>query len=166
MGSSRSAFPGGEVPLNPITPRSGREDQLGLLRSVAKAALRRELTPEEDAGLCEALRTVTREAGSGEPTLPMVVDALLHPREAMVRGVSATSRDGFAEANRQSALALQARRPLDPPLLLLLDECVNIAPPPELDEIASTVRGLGAQLLTCFRIDPYAFGHHQVDRGP
>lgn len=100
-------FPGGDIRLNPITPRGGREEQLGLLRSVAKAALRRELTPEEDAGLREALRAVTKEAGSGEPTLPMVVDALLHPRDAMVRGVSATSREGFAEANRQSALALQ-----------------------------------------------------------
>jgi hypothetical protein len=74
---------------------------------VAKAALRRELTPEEDAGLRVALETVTAEAGAAEPTLPMVVDALLHPREEMVRGVSAASREDFAEASRQSALALQ-----------------------------------------------------------
>ncbi len=100
-------FPGGDVRLNPITPRSGREGQLQLLRSVAKAALRRELGPEEDAGLRVALETVTTEAGAAEPTLPMVVDALLHPREEMVRGVSAASREDFAEANRQSALALQ-----------------------------------------------------------
>jgi type IV secretion system protein VirD4 len=30
------------------------------------------------------------------------------------------------------------RKPLDPPLLLLLDECANIAPIPNLAEIAST----------------------------
>jgi type IV secretion system protein VirD4 len=46
---------------------------------------------------------------------------------------------------------LRSRRPLDPPLLLLLDECANIAPPPGLDEIASTARGLGVQLLTVFQ---------------
>lgn len=32
---------------------------------------------------------MNEEAGVFEPTLPMVVDALLHPREAMVAGVSA-----------------------------------------------------------------------------
>jgi hypothetical protein len=36
-----------------------------------------------------------------------IVDALLHPREAMVKGVSAPSREDFAEANRAAALALQ-----------------------------------------------------------
>lgn len=46
---------------------------------------------------------------------------------------------------------LRTRRPLDPPLLLLLDECANIAPPPGLDEIASTAAGQGVQLLTIFQ---------------
>jgi type IV secretion system protein VirD4 len=39
-------------------------------------------------------------------------------------------------------------RPLDPPLLLALDEAANIAPLPNLDEIASTGPGQGVQLLT------------------
>ena len=99
--------PGGEIRLNPLSPRGGREGQLSLLRSVTRAALRRELEPEEDAGLRVALEAVDAESGAGEPTLPMVVDALLRPREAMVRGVSASSREDFAEANRSSALALQ-----------------------------------------------------------
>jgi type IV secretory pathway VirB4 component len=100
--------PGGEVRLNPLTPRGdGRKGQLRLLRSVAKAALRRELSPEEDAGLRVALESVEEECGEREPTLPMVVDALLHPQEEMVQGVSAASREDFAEANRESALALQ-----------------------------------------------------------
>lgn len=42
------------------------------------------------------------------------------------------------------------RKPLDPPLLLLLDEAANIAPIPDLDEIASTGAGQGVQLLTVF----------------
>jgi hypothetical protein len=99
--------PGGEVRLNPLSPRGGRQGPLSLLRSVAQAALRRELDPEEDAGLRVALEVVDAESGEAEPTLPMMVDALLHPREAMVAGVCAASAEEFAEANRSSALALQ-----------------------------------------------------------
>jgi len=99
--------PGGEVRLNPITRRGGREAQLGLLRSVAQAALGRDLAPEEDAGLRVALDLLNEECGERDPTLPMVVDALLHPREPMVAGVSARSASDFAAANREVALALQ-----------------------------------------------------------
>ncbi|MFT3863372.1 MAG: hypothetical protein QM729_03800 [Solirubrobacterales bacterium] len=60
--------PGGEVRLNPLERRGGREGQLALLRAVAKAALRRELTPEEDAALRVALDQVDEEAGVFEPT--------------------------------------------------------------------------------------------------
>jgi type IV secretion system protein VirD4 len=42
-------------------------------------------------------------------------------------------------------------RPLDPPLLLLLDECANIAPIPNLAEVASTGAGQGVQLLSVFQ---------------
>jgi type IV secretory pathway TraG/TraD family ATPase VirD4 len=38
--------------------------------------------------------------------------------------------------------------PLDPPLLLVLDEAANIAPIPELDTVASTGAGMGIQLVT------------------
>ncbi len=99
--------PGGEIRLNPLTRRGSREAQLSLLRAVARAALRRNLTPEEDAGLRVALDLVNGEAGAKDPTLPMVVQALLHPRESMVQSVSATSAEDFAAANRESALALQ-----------------------------------------------------------
>ena len=40
--------------------------------------------------------------------------------------------------------------PLDPPLLLLLDEAANIAPIPNLDAIASTAAGQGIQLVSIF----------------
>ena len=39
-------------------------------------------------------------------------------------------------------------RPLDPPLLVVLDEAANIAPLPDLDVLASTGAGQGVQLLT------------------
>ncbi len=98
--------PGGDVRLNPLSPRGGRDAQLSLLRSVAQAALRRELGPEEDAGLGAALEEVGGKEGA-EPTLPEVVEALLHPGEKMVDGVSAGTRERFAEANREAALALR-----------------------------------------------------------
>jgi hypothetical protein len=102
-----SLYPGGEMRLNPLDRRGGAEMQLRLLRSVTIAALKRELLPEEEAGLRVALELVNRECGAGEPTLPMVVDALFHPREEMVASVAAADAEGFAEANRDSALALQ-----------------------------------------------------------
>jgi type IV secretion system protein VirD4 len=42
-------------------------------------------------------------------------------------------------------------KPLDPPLLLALDECANIAPIPNLAEIASTGAGQGVELLSVFQ---------------
>lgn len=42
-------------------------------------------------------------------------------------------------------------KPLDPPLLLALDELANIAPIPNLAEIASTGAGQGVQLLSIFQ---------------
>jgi type IV secretion system protein VirD4 len=50
----------------------------------------------------------------------------------------------------EAAYAAAGRRggPLDPPLLLVLDEVANIAPLPDLDVLASTGAGHGVQLLT------------------
>jgi type IV secretion system protein VirD4 len=41
--------------------------------------------------------------------------------------------------------------PLDPPLLVLLDEAANIAPIPDLDELAATGAGQGVQLISAFQ---------------
>ena len=46
------------------------------------------------------------------------------------------------------ARSTQTGKPVDPALLLALDEAANIAPLPNLDEIASTGPGQGVQLLT------------------
>ena len=105
-GSVIALAPGGEVRLNAISSRMGREAQLSLLRSVAAAALRRELAPEEDAGLRVALEAAGAAAGTGEPTLPDVVEALLHPGEEMTRQL-VMAPGAFAEATRQVALGLQ-----------------------------------------------------------
>lgn len=42
-------------------------------------------------------------------------------------------------------------KPIDPPLLLCLDEAANVAPLPNLDELASTGPGQGVQLLSVFQ---------------
>lgn len=55
--------------------------------------------------------------------------------------VSAIVAAAIEQANRSG-------RPLDPPLLLVLDEAANIAPLRDLDTLASTGAGLGIQLLT------------------
>ena len=47
--------------------------------------------------------------------------------------------------------ASQTGQPLDPPLLLVLDECANIAPIRELPQLAATGAGQGIQLLTVFQ---------------
>ncbi len=107
-GSWLRVSPEGDVRINPIARHGGFAAQLDLLRSVVKATLHRDLTPEEDAGLRVGLERVNEEAGEeGEPTLPMVVQALLFPSERMLAEVSASSAESFAEANRDSALALQ-----------------------------------------------------------
>jgi type IV secretion system protein VirD4 len=48
-------------------------------------------------------------------------------------------------------LSAQTGRPLDPPLLLALDEAANTAAMPELDVLASTGGGVGIQLVTVFQ---------------
>ena len=60
---------------------------------------------------------------------------------ALVADVVATA---FAESTRTG-------KPLDPPLLLCLDEAANVAPLPNLDELASTGPGQGVQLLSVFQ---------------
>ncbi len=45
-----------------------------------------------------ALDQVNEEAGVFEPTLPVVVEALLHPREATVASVSVAGAAEFAAA--------------------------------------------------------------------
>jgi type IV secretion system protein VirD4 len=48
-------------------------------------------------------------------------------------------------------LATRAGRPLDPPLLVVLDEAAHIAPLPELDGLAATCASHGIQLVTVWQ---------------
>ena len=55
-------------------------------------------------------------------------------------------------------------RPLDPPLLVVLDEAANIAPVRDLDTIASTSAGLGVQLVTVCQDLSQLSGRYGQDR--
>jgi type IV secretion system protein VirD4 len=80
---------------------------------------------------------------SGENTLYLVAPA--HEQRRLRGLFTALVADITAHAFGRSAATGQ---PIDPPLLLALDEAANIAPLPNLDEIASTGPGQGVQLLT------------------
>lgn len=57
-------------------------------------------------------------------------------------------------------------RPLDPPLLVVLDECANIAPLRDLATIASTGAGQGIQLVTVFQDMAQIDAVYGRDRAP
>ncbi|MGH2864293.1 MAG: type IV secretory system conjugative DNA transfer family protein [Solirubrobacteraceae bacterium] len=92
-------------------------------------------------------------AGDSQITPGWLLDAgntlyLISPAEDQrrLRGLfCALIADITAGAFQRSA---QTGRPIDPALLLALDEAANIAPLSNLDEIASTGPGQGVQLLT------------------
>ncbi len=62
--------------------------------------------------------------------------------------------------------ATQTGGPLDPPLLLVLDECANIAPLRELATLASTGAGQGIQLVTVFQDMAQINAVYGSDRAP
>ena len=80
---------------------------------------------------------------AGRNTLYLVAPA--HEQRRLRGLFTALVADITAGAFERSA---QTGRPIDPPLLLALDEAANVAPLPNLDEIASTGPGQGVQLLT------------------
>lgn len=96
--------PGGQVRLNPLTPRGGRERQLNLLYSVAAAALERPLSPEEKRAGQEAIAVLTRRSDR-EPTLPDVVGILVHPPAEMGEALAMDAAE-IADAVRPMAFAL------------------------------------------------------------
>jgi type IV secretion system protein VirD4 len=74
---------------------------------------------------------------------------------ALVADVVATA---FAASTRTG-------KPLEPPLLLCLDEAANVAPLPNLDELASTGPGQGVQLLSVFQNVSQVYDRWGRERG-
>jgi type IV secretion system protein VirD4 len=79
----------------------------------------------------------------GRNTLYLIAPA--HEQRRLRGLFTALVADVTAAAFERSA---RSGKPINPPLLLALDEAANIAPLPNLDEIASTGPGQGVQLLT------------------
>lgn len=95
--------PDGDMRLNPLDRGAGLLGQMQLLQSVGEVALRRELTPEEGK-LCSHLLKQWWEQDL-EPTLPMVVEALLNPTEATA-AVMKLPLDRVLEEGRKLAYAI------------------------------------------------------------
>lgn len=116
------------------------------LRSSVATTLETVLAPFADPAVAEAT------AGS-DIDLELLLDGphtlhLVGPahEQARVQGLFATLVSSVVAA----AVERAGRRgaPLDPPLLLILDEVANIAPVHDLDGLASTAAGIGVQLVT------------------
>jgi type IV secretion system protein VirD4 len=113
-----------------------------LLQTVATA-----LDPWQEPAIAEATIGESRISASwlldGPNTLYLISPA---DDQRRLRGLfAALLADITAGAFERSA---QSGKPIEPALLLALDEVANIAPLPNLDEIASTGPGQGVQLLT------------------
>ena len=96
---------------------------------------------------------------AGPNTLYLVAPA--HEQRRLRGLFTALVADITAGAFERSA---HTGRPIDPPLLLALDEAANIAPLPNLDEIASTGPGQGVQLLTVLQNISQAYDRWGKDR--
>jgi type IV secretion system protein VirD4 len=113
-----------------------------LLQTVSTA-----LDPWQEPAIAEATMGESRISASwlldGPNTLYLIAPA---DDQRRLRGLfAALVADIVAGAFERSA---KSGKPIAPALLLALDEAANIAPLPNLDEIASTGPGQGVQLLT------------------
>jgi type IV secretion system protein VirD4 len=88
----------------------------------------------------------TLVAGRGDATLYLCAPA--HDQRRL-RPVFATLVGQVLEAAYRRAVRDGA--PVDPPLLVVLDEAANVAPVAELDTLASTAAGHGVQLVTVWQ---------------
>jgi type IV secretion system protein VirD4 len=122
---------------------SGREERI---RSSVSTTLETVLSPFEDPAVALATSESDwriSELLEGAGTLYLCGPS--HEQQRVQSLFAALVSAVIAEAVRASN---RARRPLDPPLLLVLDEAANIAPVRDLDTLASTGAGLGIQLVT------------------
>jgi type IV secretion system protein VirD4 len=95
-------------------------------------------------GRCEVRPDVLLDGGSHT----LYVCAPAHEQERLQPVFVAVVRQVLEAALERAAAA---GRPLDPPLLVVLDEAANVAPVADLDRLASTAAGHGIQLVTVFQ---------------
>lgn len=94
-GTSLSVYRGGPVRLNPLRPGPDGTPAQELTAAVAAAALGRPLDPAERVGLAAAVELVTTAAlgEHREPTLPELVNVLLHPPDPLQIAMSSTGSE-------------------------------------------------------------------------
>ena len=99
--------------------------------------------PRRDAGEPGGDRSIP--TGCSRAPTPLYLCAPAHDQRRLTPlfvGVLRAVLDGAYDR------VARAGRPLDPPLLVVLDEAANIAPIPDLDALAATAAGHGVQLVT------------------
>jgi type IV secretory pathway TraG/TraD family ATPase VirD4 len=122
---------------------AGRDERI---RSSVTTTLETVLAPFEDPVVADS--TSTSDWDIAQLVARRATLYLCGPshEQQRVQGLFATLVSAVvAEAVRKAS---EDRTPLDPPLLLVLDEAANIAPIRDLDALASTGAGLGIQLVT------------------
>jgi type IV secretory pathway VirB4 component len=108
--------PGGKVRLNPLDTRVAggglsaweiRRDQLKVLYALIESTLKRDLSPSEHSAIDAALRAATEQAAvrGVEPTLDLVSEWLIHPREGAAERLG-MERTELLLAGRDAALTL------------------------------------------------------------
>ncbi len=109
-----SLYPGGSVRLNPLDPMIAAAEASSmaiaqhretLLVSLAEAAVRRSLEPEEVTA-CGLALAEARPDSNGVLTLPSVVDALLRPTKEAAESI-AVDVETLARDGRKAGLALR-----------------------------------------------------------
>jgi type IV secretion system protein VirD4 len=118
------------------------ERQLSSIYTTAELAL----AAFADPSVAESARSSEIDPASlltGDHTLYLCGTA---HEQSRLQGVFTTLIQGVVDAAVHRASV--TGHPLDPPLLLVLDEAANIAPLRDLDTIASTASGMGIQLVT------------------
>ena len=104
------------------------------------------LAPFADAGDAAGAAFEPPDLLGGPHTLYLCAPA--HDQRRLRGYFSALTQQVLAHAFAQ---ATRAGKPLDPPLLVVLDEAAHIAPLPELDGLAATCASHGIQLVTVWQ---------------
>ncbi len=125
----------------------GREErQKGSIYATAESVIEAFADPSVSASACSHDITAGRLLDGGRHSLYLCAPA--HEQERLQPVFVTVVRQMLEEAFAKSAAA---GRPLDPPLLVVLDEAANVAPVTDLDKLASTAAGHGIQLVTVFQ---------------
>jgi len=109
------------------------------------------------ASWCRDERTRSSVYTTAETILAPFAEAGDAPTDAFAPAHDQRRLRGYFSALTQQVLAhafaqaTRAGKPLDPPLLVVLDEAAHIAPLPELDGLAATCASHGIQLVTVWQ---------------